>query len=224
MDCPEVGGLQVVKGNSNIIIKPGPREKVLVIEFWATWCGPCRTTIPHLTELQKKFAASVEMIGITNESVDKVMPFVNSMGSKMEYTVAIDGRFEANTRLMAATGARGIPHAFIVNTKGKVVFAGHPADPQFESALQVASAEVKVDPDSNPNPNPNSSENQSGGNNLVPLPAIKASKEELMAMPVKELKKILTDRGLSITGLLEKGEFVSSILQNCVDKIYYRSE
>src|SRR6188474_2613487 len=43
-------------------------EKIVVVEFWATWCGPCRTSIPHLTELQQKFAdRDVIFVGISDE-------------------------------------------------------------------------------------------------------------------------------------------------------------
>ena len=45
---------------------------VTVVEFWATWCGPCKTSIPHLTELQKKYADKVHIVGISNEDAATV--------------------------------------------------------------------------------------------------------------------------------------------------------
>ena len=65
--------------------------KNYVVEFWATWCGPCKASIPHLTELQKK-NPSVTFIGVSvwEPDQDKVKPFVEEMGDKMAYRVAID--------------------------------------------------------------------------------------------------------------------------------------
>ena len=66
-------------------------KKIVVVEFWATWCGPCRTSIPHLTEMQQKFAdRGVIFVGVSDETSAKVKPFVDEMGDKLDYTVAID--------------------------------------------------------------------------------------------------------------------------------------
>ena len=57
-------GLTYIKGDP-IVFEAG---KVYVVEFWATWCPPCRTSIPHLTEVQKQFKdKGVTVIGISNE-------------------------------------------------------------------------------------------------------------------------------------------------------------
>ena len=56
-----------VKGDAVDLAK-GKGEKIYVVEFWATWCPPCLTTIPHLTELQKKFKdQGVVVIGVSGE-------------------------------------------------------------------------------------------------------------------------------------------------------------
>ena len=63
---------------------PLPDQGIL-IHFWATWCPPCRTSIPHLTETQVKYKdRGVNIIGVTNEPLEAVEPFVNRMGKKME--------------------------------------------------------------------------------------------------------------------------------------------
>jgi thiol-disulfide isomerase/thioredoxin len=51
-----------IKGKPVQRFEPG---KVYVVEFWATWCGPCRRSIPHLTELAKKFKGKVTFIGVS---------------------------------------------------------------------------------------------------------------------------------------------------------------
>ncbi|MBN1816241.1 MAG: TlpA family protein disulfide reductase [Sedimentisphaerales bacterium] len=112
-------------------IKGGPvelkKDKVFVVEFWATWCPPCRTSIPHLTEIQKKFRENdVTVIGISNETADKVKPFVEEKGDQMAYVVAIDPEKKTTPGYMEAYKQRGIPTAFIVDKQGNIVWVGHP--------------------------------------------------------------------------------------------------
>jgi len=102
-------------------------KTVYVIEFWATWCAPCRASIPHLTELQKKYKDKhVTVVGVSDESVDTVSKFVEKQGDKMGYTVAVDDHEKTGKGYMAAFGLNGIPHAFIVDQQGKIVWHDHP--------------------------------------------------------------------------------------------------
>lgn len=130
--APKLEVKEFVKGSPVTSFQKG---KNYVVEFWATWCGPCRTSIPHLTELQKKHK-NVTFIGVSVYEDDqaKVKPFVSEMGSKMAYCVAMDkvkpggGRTDglmAKT-WMEAAGQGGIPTAFIVNGDGKIAWIGHP--------------------------------------------------------------------------------------------------
>lgn len=89
----------------------------------------CRNSIPHLTELQLKYKdKGVVFIGITSENESTAKKFVNSMGDKMEYLVAVDSQGSAEQNYMAAFGIRGIPHAFVVGRDGKIVYNGHPME------------------------------------------------------------------------------------------------
>jgi thiol-disulfide isomerase/thioredoxin len=98
-----------------------------VVEFWATWCGPCRTTIPHLSELQKKHKdKGVVFIGVSDEPSSKVRPFVEKMGDQMNYRVACDDDRQTYEAYMAAYGQGGIPCAFVVGKDGRVLWVGHP--------------------------------------------------------------------------------------------------
>src|SRR5215831_10160841 len=79
-----------VKG-APVDLAAGKGKTIYVVEFWATWCPPCRASIPHLTELQKKFKEKdVVFVAVTQEKPDVVKSFVEKMGDKMDYTVAID--------------------------------------------------------------------------------------------------------------------------------------
>jgi len=117
-------GLTWVKG-SPVTISPG---KVYVVEFWATWCPPCRKSIPHLTELAKKYADRVVFVGVSDEDVATVKPFVANQGDQMDYNVAVDTARKVVDGYMTAFGQDGIPTAFVVNADGKVVWLGHPMD------------------------------------------------------------------------------------------------
>lgn len=102
-------------------------KKVIVVEFWATWCGPCKVSIPHLTELQKKFAnRGVVVIGVSDEEPSTVKPFVNEQGDKMNYTVAIDRNRATSAAYMEKFGQNGIPHAFVIDKEGRIAWHGHP--------------------------------------------------------------------------------------------------
>ncbi len=111
-------------------------KQVVVVEFWATWCPPCRTSIPHLTEMQKKFK-DVIFIGVTDEEVATVRKFVTKMGDQMDYVVAVDANRKTSAGFMEAFGEGGIPHAFIVDKEGRIVWHGHPMN-----GLDAAVADV----------------------------------------------------------------------------------
>ncbi len=119
-----------VKGEA-VDLAAAKGAKVVIVEFWATWCGPCKVSIPHLTELQKEYAdRGVVVIGVTSEdprnSLDQVKEFVAEMGDKMAYTVAFDDGEKTNTAWMVAAGQTGIPTAFVVDKEGVVAWIGHP--------------------------------------------------------------------------------------------------
>jgi thiol-disulfide isomerase/thioredoxin len=115
-------GLSWVKGDP-VTLAPG---KVYVVEFWATWCPPCRKSIPHLTGLQKKYKDRATFVGVTQEAPGVVKTFVGDQGDNMDYTVAIDALGGVSKGYMTAFRQGGIPTAFVVDAKGKVVWHGHP--------------------------------------------------------------------------------------------------
>jgi len=125
--------LQFIKGKSIDFTTAFKNAKPLhVLEFWATWCPPCRTSIPHLSSLQKKYKETVKFVGITNEEEKAALPFVQQMGDNMDYTVAID----TEDTVFGDFNVTGIPAAFLIGKNGEIFWQGHPMDPSFEKAIQ----------------------------------------------------------------------------------------
>lgn len=138
-----------VKGEPVAAFAPGT---VYVVEFWATWCGPCIMGMPHLSEVQEEYAdKNVRVIGVNIwDDPAKVAPFMkndapihNKPGDAiMRYTVAIEAKDDPddvrNGRMakewMQAAGRNGIPTAFIVDQKARVAWIGHPA--AMDAALE----------------------------------------------------------------------------------------
>jgi len=114
-----------IKGDRVSTLDP---NKTYLIEFWATWCGPCVASIPHLSELQKTLKADgVQVISVHVPSgVEAADAYVRKNGKQMEYTVAKDTNGAMSKAWLEAAGQNGIPCGFVV-AGGKVAYIGHPA-------------------------------------------------------------------------------------------------
>jgi thiol-disulfide isomerase/thioredoxin len=104
---------------------------VYVVEFWATWCGPCIVMMPHLSELQEKYKdQGVIFIGYTardpNNTLAKVRAFVEKRGRKLKYRLAYSEDRSTYEAWMKAAGRSGIPCCFVVDRQGKIAYIGHP--------------------------------------------------------------------------------------------------
>jgi len=107
------------------------KGRVYVVEFWATWCGPCIASMPHLTHLQKEYKDKVQIIGVTtkdpNNSLEQVEKMVSEKGNEgMGYAVAWDEGTKTKEALFKAAGQTGIPCSFVIDGTGTVAYIGHP--------------------------------------------------------------------------------------------------
>lgn len=94
-------------------------DKIVVLEFWATWCPPCRQIKPHIKQLNETYKdQGVVFVSISNENAQTVEAFVNQ--SDMDWIVAAESSSGADYNVSA------IPAAFIV-VDGMIVWSGNPA-------------------------------------------------------------------------------------------------
>lgn len=99
--------------------KPDTKGKFVLVDFWATWCGPCRKAIPELNELQKQFKDNLVVIGISDETVEKVKAMKEPV---IEYYNGVD----AEKTMSKALDVKGIPHVILIDPKGIVRWEGFP--------------------------------------------------------------------------------------------------
>jgi thiol-disulfide isomerase/thioredoxin len=110
-------------------------DRVHVVEFWATWCPPCRKSIPHLNELAKQFVEDVCFVGVTAENKSKVESFMKE--TPMKYGVAID----TQKTMQNAIRCKAIPLALVISSDGIVRWQGNPAYLTNGIIQQVLSAD-----------------------------------------------------------------------------------
>ena len=123
------------------------KNKIHVIEFWSTRCPVCRATIPLMTRLQKKYADKGGVfVGVTDEQEDsaRVERFVEKMGDKMGYVVAIDDGQQTIEAYMGGFKVDAVPHAFVVDQQGIVIWHGHPAYELDEKLASIVAGTYSI--------------------------------------------------------------------------------
>lgn len=99
--------------------EPERTGKFVLIDFWATWCPPCRDAIPELNAFQKKFFGKLVVIGISEEPEEAVKKLNDP---RIEYASAID----TQARMAKTLEVKGIPHCIIIDPAGVVRWEGFP--------------------------------------------------------------------------------------------------
>ncbi len=121
--------------------KPSTEGKVVLIDFWATWCGPCRAAIPHMNEFQAKFKDDLVVIGLSSDKeISTVREFMTR--TEMKYPQAAD----PEKRTSNAVGVKGIPHVLILSTDGIVRWQGFPGSTEEPLTEAIIRQIIDADP------------------------------------------------------------------------------
>lgn len=113
------------------------KDHIYVVEFWATWCGPCLASMPHMSKLQEEYKDRATFVGVSSEETDVVKEFLGKTQNAEEektwadilsYNLAMDAENAMSNTYMRAAEQNGIPCAFLVGRDAKIEWIGHPME------------------------------------------------------------------------------------------------
>ena len=138
--APPVTVTDWIKGKPIDVAKEG-KGKVVVLEFWATWCGPCIQMIPDTNALYQRYKdKGLILIAITDSSqgqmLKQVQDFVAQQGNAMDYPVAFDKTQRTYASYVVSAGVMGIPHSVVIDKKGNIAWFGHPGVPKMKRVIR----------------------------------------------------------------------------------------
>ena len=109
------------------------RGKIVVLDFWATWCGPCRESMPHIGKLAEKYEGKgVEVIALSDESRATVEKFASEVDPSVPLYLDPTGGDAAK-----AFGVNAIPCTLVIDKAGRIAFRGHPMETdKIEAAIE----------------------------------------------------------------------------------------
>ena len=132
-----------LKGDPISEFEPG---RIYVLEFWATWCGPCVGNMPHLSAVQERYAdRGVSVIGVSDEPLQKVVHFLTGTDrgdgrrhfERTRYALATDPDRSAFDDYMNAAEQRGLPTAFVIGRDGRIEWVGYPGPDSMDEPLRL---------------------------------------------------------------------------------------
>lgn len=157
--------LPAALGNEEWLSEKKPIEgKVLVLDFWATWCGPCRAASPKLEEIQRELEGKVEVLAIGGASDDEANHKKYVIANKKAYSNLYDKSDTINDALQV----RGIPHTVVMSTDGVIRWQGNPLSRDFKKIVEQV---VAADPMLNAKPMTSNDPRGNNGGNMAPAEA-----------------------------------------------------
>ncbi len=131
LDLPDLGGTVHTLSDYS--------GKILLVSFWATWCGPCRRAMPELDRLQKKYKDELAVLGVAgqNDPIKDVKKYTRS------HNESYGQLYDENQAVYRSLRVSAIPHVVVMSTDGIIRWQGNPLSPSFKKALEQV---IKVDP------------------------------------------------------------------------------
>ena len=134
------GGLLLATTLNGLDDRPQPLEqwrgRVLVVNFWATWCAPCREEIPLFIDFQRKYEArGVQFVGIAVDQKERVVPYARDIG--INYPVLVGGMDALDLARSVGNRAGVLPFTLVIDRRGAVseAFVGIARPDRLEKML-----------------------------------------------------------------------------------------
>ena len=121
----------VVNYKSDSLNFKDAKGKILIIEFWGTWCSPCIPALQHLDEIKNKFPDDVFVVGISDDSKERLTKFLTKRA------VSIPLASETDTKLNGIFSFNVVPHTIIVDKNGKIITITSPNEVTEEKIREI---------------------------------------------------------------------------------------
>jgi hypothetical protein len=142
--APELQIAEWVKG-SPVSVAADKNGRILVVDYWATYLPTNTETISVVNALQQRYRPQgVVVVGITDEQPERVRGYVRTVGSAMDYTIALDDDRKTQRAYHKAFGFKGAHRTYIIDPKGRMIWDGHPSGGLEQALAQVVEGTYDV--------------------------------------------------------------------------------
>lgn len=123
------------------------KNRVYLVDFWASWCPPCRESFPDLAKMKAKYGSEgLEVVAISiDDDPDAAAKFLTDQGGKFDFFVGIDKDSASWNAWGVAAGRNSIPTTFLVDAGGKIAWVGHPVELEKKAPLVKCLEDIPLD-------------------------------------------------------------------------------